>query len=93
MSALPELVPISELRGKQSEVLSKLSKGPVLLTQHGKAAAVMMSVEQYNMMLEALEDLRDALDAVEARREPGERVDFDDYLLKRGESVPAASES
>jgi len=92
MGALPELVPISELRVRQAEILDKLNRGPVILTQYSKAAAVMMSVEQYNHMIEALEDLQDALDAVEARREPGERIEFTDYLTRRNESVPAVSE-
>ena len=62
MSAIPELVPISQLRLKQSEVLNRLSEGPVILTQHGQGAAVLVDLEQWNRMIEALEDLQDALD-------------------------------
>lgn len=63
MNAIPELVPISQLRLKQSEVLNRLSEGPVILTQHGQGAAVLVGLEQWNRMIETLEDFQDALDA------------------------------
>ena len=63
MSAIPELVPISQLRLKQSEVLNRLAEGPVILTQHGQGSAVLVSIEQWNRMIETLEDFQDALDA------------------------------
>ncbi len=96
MNALPELVPISDLRTRQAEVLAGLADGPVILTQHSRAAAVLLSTEQYNQMLALLEELQDSLDAREARRDAGPAVDFDEYArtraAKRGESVQAASQ-
>ena len=74
MSAVPVTIPISDLRARQNDVLSGLSQGPVVLTQHGRAAAVMVSPERWNRLLEELEDLRDTIAAVEAhdeyRRDP-----------------------
>ncbi|MBZ0168272.1 prevent-host-death family protein [Candidatus Methylomirabilis lanthanidiphila] len=75
-----EVIPISDLRKRQAEVLAALKKGPAILTQHGKGAAVLLSLDAYNRLLEELEDLQDALDAFEARRAPGERVSLDAYL-------------
>lgn len=72
MSAIPELVPISQLRQRQSEVLNRLSEGPVILTQHGQGAAVLVDVEQWNRMIEALEDLQDALDVALIQQEIAE---------------------
>jgi prevent-host-death family protein len=69
MSAIPELVPISQLRQKQSEVLNRLSQGPVILTQHGQGAAVLVGLEQWNQMIETLDDLQDALDAALIQQE------------------------
>ncbi len=92
MTGLPELVPISDLRTRQAEVLAGLADGPVILTQHSRAAAVLLSTDQYNRMLAQLEELQDALDAREARRDPGPLLGFDDYLVTRGEDVPAAAE-
>lgn len=79
-----EVIPISELRKRQSEVLAALEKGPAILTQHGKGAAVLLSFDAYNRLLEELEDLQDAMDALEARQAHGERVSLDAYLAKRG---------
>ncbi len=86
------IIPISELRKRQAEVLLALERGPAILTQHGKGAAVLLSLEQYNQMLQELEDLEDALDALDSRQDTG-AVDFDDYLTGRGERVPAVAEA
>jgi prevent-host-death family protein len=88
-----EVIPISELRKRQAEVLASLEKGPAILTQHGKGAAVLLSLDAYNRLLEELEDLQDAMDALEARQAPGERVSLDAYLSKREKRVPAAARS
>jgi PHD/YefM family antitoxin component YafN of YafNO toxin-antitoxin module len=82
MIRLPELVPISDIRQRQNEILASLANGPVILTQHGRAAAVMLSPGAYNRMVDALEDLQDAADAEAARQEPG-AADFDAYLARR----------
>jgi len=66
MKAIPELAPISELRLRQSELLSRLSKGPVVLTQRGRAAVVLVDPDYWNQIVEELDDLRDAVDAIEA---------------------------
>jgi prevent-host-death family protein len=57
MNLIPELLPISELRLHQNEVLSRLRNKPIVLTQHSRAAAVLVSVEQWN---EREEKLRNA---------------------------------
>jgi prevent-host-death family protein len=66
MSAIPELAPISDLRLRQSELLSRLSEGPVVLTQRGRAAVVLVDPGYWNQIVEELDDLRDALDAIDA---------------------------
>lgn len=88
-----EVIPISELRKRQAEVLAALEKGPAILTQHGKGAAVLLSLDAYNHLLEELEDLQDAMDAFEAREAPGERISLDTYLSKRESRVPAPARS
>ena len=67
MNVIPELVPISGLRTRQNEILDQLAGKPVVLTQHGRAAAVLVSPEQWNLLVEMVEDLTDALDALEMR--------------------------
>ncbi len=88
MRRIPELVPISDIRQRQVEILASLAGGPIILTQHGRAAAVMVSPAEYERMVAALEDAQDALDAAAARREAGASLDFDAYLAGR-EHVPA----
>jgi prevent-host-death family protein len=90
---LREVIPISELRKRQAEVLAALEQGPTILTQHGKGAAVLLSLDAYNRLLDELEDLQDALDAFEARQAPGERVSLDAYLSKRASRASAAARS
>lgn len=68
MSAVPELIPISELRARQNEILLGLRKRPAILTQHGRAAAVLVNPEQWNRLFARLRLLEEALEQVEDAR-------------------------
>lgn len=82
MSKLPTIIPITDLRLKQNEVLASVADGPVVVTLFGRPAAVMVSPEEYDRIMVALEDLQDAADAAAARREAG-AIDLDAYLAGR----------
>jgi len=49
MPKIPEIVPITDLRHDSSAVLKRVraSRQPLIITQRGRAAAVMLSVEEY----------------------------------------------
>lgn len=49
MSKLPTLVPVSDLRQDASKVLEivRTENGPLVITQRGRAAAVLMSLREY----------------------------------------------
>jgi len=49
MAKVPEIVPITDLRRDSSAVLKRVraSREPVIITQRGRAAAVLLSVEEY----------------------------------------------
>lgn len=49
MAGVPEIVPITDLRRDSSAVLKRVrsSREPVIITQRGRAAAVLLSVEEY----------------------------------------------
>lgn len=49
MAKVPEIVPITDLRQDSSAVLKRVrsSREPVIITQRGRAAAVLLSVEEY----------------------------------------------
>ncbi len=60
MSKIPDIVPVSDFRQDAAAVLKRLrsSGGPLVVTQRGRAVAVMQSVEVFNKQLAALELLR-----------------------------------
>jgi prevent-host-death family protein len=49
MSKVPAIVPISDLRDDAANVLDRMKKSqePVVITQRGRAAAVIVSIEEY----------------------------------------------
>ncbi len=69
MYPIPETLPISELRHAQAQVIGRLTDGPIVLTQRGKAAAVLVEPSLWNRLLERLEDLDDAVEGLKALAE------------------------
>ena len=64
MAKLTEVVPITDLRQDAAEVLNRVraSREPLIITQRGRAAAVMLSLEAY----ERAEHEREILHALAA---------------------------
>ena len=60
MNAVAEVAPISDLRDRQPELLAQLAKGPVILTEHGRGAAVLLSMEEWQAINEQLRSLDQA---------------------------------
>lgn len=60
MSAMPNIVPISELRQDASSIVKQASAtgDPVFITQHGRASAVLVSAGTYERTQRELEILR-----------------------------------
>jgi prevent-host-death family protein len=60
MSKTPKIMPISDLRQNASEVVKAVtrSKQPVFITQRGRAAAVMVSMEVYEQDQHEIDILR-----------------------------------
>jgi len=90
MSAMPNIVPISELRQDASAIVKRASASgdPVFITQHGRASAVLISAGAYESTQRELEILR-ILAQGEADIESGVGFDLDvvmaeaDALLER----------
>ncbi len=81
MSVLSDVVPISDLRHRQNEVIGRLVHGPVILTQRGRGTAVLMSMDRWKSferqvarLAEAMEDAEDirVANEIEARIACGE---------------------
>lgn len=49
MARVPKIIPITDLRQDSSSVLKSVqgSRDPLIITQRGRAAAVMLSMEEY----------------------------------------------
>ena len=50
--------PISDLRKEQAEMLDLLDQTPILLTNRGSAAGILVNVEQWNKTADELARLR-----------------------------------
>jgi prevent-host-death family protein len=65
-----DIEPLSEFRKKSADFVKRLKKekNPIVLTQHGKSAAVLLDVAEYERIsrkMELLEDLLEAKQQVE----------------------------
>ncbi len=60
MSRVPKIIPISDLRQDASGVIKRVaaSRDPLFITQRGRAAAVMVSMKEYEHTQHELEILR-----------------------------------
>jgi len=78
MGAIPKIIPISELRQDTAGVIKKMktSREPVVITQRGRAAAVMVSAQAYERTQYELGLLK-ALAKGEAEMAAGEGVDLE----------------
>lgn len=92
----PQIVPISDLRIRHSDVLAMLAQGPVFLAQRSRATAVLVSMEEWHSMAEYVDNLECAVEALKAklRIATGESkmVDFDPADFDKIESANAEKE-
>jgi len=60
MARTPKIIPISDLRQKASDIVRSVSSSrePVFITQRGRAAAVMVSMKDYEDSRHELDILR-----------------------------------
>ncbi len=77
-----KIMPISDLRRRTSEILKLIRDGgdTVYITQHGRPTAVLVDYEQYEALLQQLEDLTDMISIKQAGNEP-ER-DYEAFLAE-----------
>jgi prevent-host-death family protein len=57
--------PLSAFRNKSADFVKRLKKDkqPIILTQHGKSAAVLMDVSEYERFITKMQMLEDLLEA------------------------------
>lgn len=83
MAKLPNIIPISDLRQDAAKVLERVreSREPVVITQRGRAAAVLLSVEAFEQS-ERDRELLQLLAQGEKEIEAGEGHDLDSVLAE-----------
>jgi prevent-host-death family protein len=75
-----KILPSSEVRDRIASILKQLSKDkkPVFITQYSRAKAVLVDIDEYNTLMDLLEDLEDIADFRVAEREPSK--DFEAFM-------------
>ena len=83
MSKVPQLVPVSDLRQDAAAVLKRLqaSREPLVITQRGRAAAVLLSIEAYERR-EQERDLLQLLARGETEISDGKGSNLDSVLAE-----------
>ncbi|MBE0417790.1 MAG: type II toxin-antitoxin system Phd/YefM family antitoxin [Coriobacteriia bacterium] len=78
-----DVLPVTEFRANTSTMLSRLhaTKRPVVLTQHGRSAAVVMDVSVYESMLDEIAILRD-IRIAEEQIARGEGIPHDEVVAR-----------
>ncbi len=81
MTKIPNIIPITDLRQDATSIMKRVtaSREPLVITQRGRAAAVMVSMETYEHSQHELELLR-LLARGEKEIEAGKGYDLDTVL-------------
>ena len=91
MPNAPKIIPISDLRQNASDVVKSVSSSrePVFITQRGRAAAVMVSMEVYKNAQHEM-DILHLLARGEKEIEEGTAYELDDVLREADLYLEAA---
>lgn len=83
MSKIPNIIPITDLRQDATAIVKRVivSREPLVITQRGRAAAVLVSMETYKHSQHELEILR-LLARGEKEIEAGKGYEFDEVLAE-----------
>jgi len=86
MVKVPDIIPVTDLRQDAAAVLRKVrgSRGPLVITQRGRAAAVLLSLEEYERG-EHERSILEALARGDKEIAAGEGHDLDDVLNEADE--------
>lgn len=81
MQKVQQIVPISDMRNAQDEVLQKMDQEPVILAARSKPRAVLVNVDEWNRIATELEEREMQLAILEAKlaiASEGEELDWID---------------
>jgi len=93
MAKIPEIIPVSDLRQDAAAVLKRVrnSHEPLIVTQRGRAAAVMLSIKSYEQVDYERQLLRQLLRG-EREISAGNGYDFESVLAE-ADSLLSGDES
>ncbi len=83
MSKIPNIIPITDLRQDATSIVKRVmaSREPLVITQRGRAAAVLVSIDAYKHSQHELEILR-LLACGEKEIEAGKGYELDEVLAE-----------
>jgi PHD/YefM family antitoxin component YafN of YafNO toxin-antitoxin module len=64
MYPIPQMAPVSDLKHRHLEVFKRLKNGPVVLASRSQPAAVLVSPERWNDIIEYIDDLECGIEAL-----------------------------
>ena len=83
-----DLQPLSEFRANASSIIDKVKNEnrTIVITQHGKGAAVLISVSEYERLIDKIELLEDIATS-KAQIEAGQVVEHDQVMKELRERI------
>jgi prevent-host-death family protein len=86
---------MAQARPKLTQIVEEVSKGesPYLIISGSQIKAVLMGIDQYNMMLEKLDDISDAKEILQARLNKEPTMTWKEFLAKTEELPLYVSDS
>jgi prevent-host-death family protein len=75
---------VTDARARFPDLLSTAQTEAVFLERRGKIDAVVVSLAQYERMMDALEDAEDVAAIEEALAEPGENIPWEQVIAELG---------
>ncbi|MBI2917329.1 MAG: type II toxin-antitoxin system Phd/YefM family antitoxin [Chloroflexi bacterium] len=89
-------ISITEARPRLTHLVNEVAEGgePYFIVSNSQVKAVIMGLDEYNHLMDRLEDLEDTVELLNAELENEPTIPFEDYLKERAErqkaDVPAA---
>jgi prevent-host-death family protein len=80
-----KVIPISEARPKLTNLVAEVSESrePYFIASRSKVKAVLMGIDEYEALIEQIEDLEDNLDILKARLEGEPARPLEDFVRVR----------
>jgi prevent-host-death family protein len=82
------MIGIADVRPKLTQLVDEVNKGgqPYTIVSGSRAKAVLLGVNEYNALIEKLEDLEDILEMNQAISRPEPRISWTEHLKRLKES-------